>query len=161
MYEMHVIISYQQVIFTDLINFYKFFNNMYFTHVILSLGSNVGRYSKMKSGYQRITLKLNVANFFLINNSTKTIRATPVNQINCKIWKSTHEIRLQSESKSCIQFGSTQNNPRIQATQVLRLIHEKNPVVSAPVSCVCCVVVAVGYYCSLSVCKQKVQTIMS
>ena len=91
---MHVIISYQQVIFTDLINFYKFFNNMYFTHVILSLGSNVGRYSKMKSGYQRITLKLNVANFFLINNSTKTIRATPVNQINCKIWKSTHEIRL-------------------------------------------------------------------
>ena len=44
MYEMHVIISHQQVIFTGLISFYKFFNDMYFTHVILLLGSNVGRY---------------------------------------------------------------------------------------------------------------------
>ena len=41
---MHVIISHQQVIFTDLISFYKFFNNMYFTHVIFLLGSNVGSY---------------------------------------------------------------------------------------------------------------------
>ena len=38
---MHVIISHQQVIF-----FYKFFNDMYFTHVIFLLGSNVGRYSQ-------------------------------------------------------------------------------------------------------------------
>ena len=41
---MHVIISHQQVIFTNLISFYKFFNDMYFTHVIFLLGSNVGRY---------------------------------------------------------------------------------------------------------------------
>ena len=41
---MHVIISHQQVIFTGLISFYKFFNNMYFTQVIFLLGSNVGRY---------------------------------------------------------------------------------------------------------------------
>ena len=41
---MHVIISHQQVIFTGLISFYKFFNDMYFTHVIFLLGSNVGRY---------------------------------------------------------------------------------------------------------------------
>ena len=38
MYEMHVIISHQQVIFPGLISFYKFFNDMYFTHVILLLG---------------------------------------------------------------------------------------------------------------------------
>ena len=41
---MHVIISHQQVIFTGLISFYKFFNDMYFTHVILLLRSKVGRY---------------------------------------------------------------------------------------------------------------------
>ena len=41
---MHVIISHQQVIFTGLISFYKFFNDIYFTHVIFLLGSNVGRY---------------------------------------------------------------------------------------------------------------------
>ena len=41
---MHMIISHQQVIFTGLISFYKFFNDMYFTHVIFLLGSNVGRY---------------------------------------------------------------------------------------------------------------------
>ena len=41
---MYVIISHQQVIFTGLISFYKFFNDMYFTHVILLLGSNAGRY---------------------------------------------------------------------------------------------------------------------
>ena len=34
---MHVIISHQQ----GLINFYKFFNDMYFAHTILLLGSNV------------------------------------------------------------------------------------------------------------------------
>ena len=55
---MHVIISHQQVIFTCLISFYKFFNDMYFTHVIFLLGSNVGRYPKMKSGYHRTTLHL-------------------------------------------------------------------------------------------------------
>ena len=44
MYEIYVIISYQEVIFTGLISFYKFFNDMYFTHVILLLGSNVGGY---------------------------------------------------------------------------------------------------------------------
>ena len=49
---MHVIISLQQVIFTCLISFYKCFNNMYFTYVILLSGSNAGRYS----GYQRTTL---------------------------------------------------------------------------------------------------------
>ena len=41
---MHVIISHQQVIFPGLISFYKFFNDMYFTHVILLLRSKVGRY---------------------------------------------------------------------------------------------------------------------
>ena len=55
---MHVIISHQQVIFTGLISFYKFFNDIYFTHVILSLRSNVGRYPKMKSGYQKTTPNL-------------------------------------------------------------------------------------------------------
>ena len=55
---MHVIISHQQVIFTCLISFYKFFNDMYFIHVIFLLGSNVGRYPKMKSGYHRTTLHL-------------------------------------------------------------------------------------------------------
>ena len=35
---MHVIISHQQVIFTNLISFYKFFNDIYFTHVIFLLG---------------------------------------------------------------------------------------------------------------------------
>ena len=53
---MYVIISYQQVIFTGLISFYNFFNDMYFTHVISLLESNVGRYPKMKSGYHRTTL---------------------------------------------------------------------------------------------------------
>ena len=38
---MHVIIFYQIVIFSRLINFYKFFNDMYFAHTILLLGSNV------------------------------------------------------------------------------------------------------------------------
>lgn len=52
---MHVIISHQQVIFTGLISFYKFFNDMYFTHVIFLLGSNVSGYPKMKSGYHRTT----------------------------------------------------------------------------------------------------------
>ena len=52
---MHVIISQQQVIFTGLISFYKFFNDMRFTHVIFLLGSNVGRYPKMKSEYHRTT----------------------------------------------------------------------------------------------------------
>ena len=52
MYEMHVIISHQQVIFTDLISFYKFFNDMYFTHVILLLGQMwVG--TQNKEWYQR------------------------------------------------------------------------------------------------------------
>ena len=41
---MHVIISDQQVIFSGLISFYKIFNDMYFTHVIFLLRSNVGRY---------------------------------------------------------------------------------------------------------------------
>ena len=41
---MYVIISHQQVIFPNLISFYKFFNDMYFTHVILLLRSKVGRY---------------------------------------------------------------------------------------------------------------------
>ena len=41
---MYMIISHQQVIFTDLISFYKFFNDMHFTHIIFLLGSNVGRY---------------------------------------------------------------------------------------------------------------------
>ena len=41
---MRVIISHQQVIFTSLISFYKFFNDIYLTHVIFLLGSNVGRY---------------------------------------------------------------------------------------------------------------------
>ena len=41
----------------DLINFYKFFNNMYFTHVILSLGSNVGKYSQNEEWVQRTTLE--------------------------------------------------------------------------------------------------------
>ena len=41
---MHMIISHKQVIFTDLISFYKFFNDIYFTHVIFLLGLNVGRY---------------------------------------------------------------------------------------------------------------------
>ena len=55
MYEIHVIISHQQVIFTGLISFYKFCSDMYFTHVIFLLGSNVGRYPKMNSGYHRTT----------------------------------------------------------------------------------------------------------
>ena len=38
---MHVIIFYQIVIFSRLINFYKFFNDMYFIHTILLLESNV------------------------------------------------------------------------------------------------------------------------
>ena len=46
MYEIHVIISHQQVIFTGLISFYKFFNDMYFTYIILLMRSNVGRYLK-------------------------------------------------------------------------------------------------------------------
>ena len=41
---MHVIIFHQQVIFTYLISFYKCFNDMYFTHVILLLRSNTSRY---------------------------------------------------------------------------------------------------------------------
>ena len=53
---MHVIIFHQQVIFTYLISFYKCFNDMYFTHVILLLRSNTSRYPKMKNGYQRTTL---------------------------------------------------------------------------------------------------------
>ena len=38
---MHVIIFHQIVLFSRLINFYKFFNDMYFTHAILLLQSNV------------------------------------------------------------------------------------------------------------------------
>ena len=50
---MHVIISHQQVIFT--ISFYKFFNDMYFTHVIFLLGQMWVGTPKMKSGYHRTT----------------------------------------------------------------------------------------------------------
>lgn len=55
MYEMHVIISHQYVIFIDLISFCKFFNDIHFTRVILLLGSNVGRYPKINSGYLKTT----------------------------------------------------------------------------------------------------------
>ena len=59
---MHVIIFQQQVI--DLISFYKFFNDTYFTHVIFLLGSTHVIFlwgqmsvvtSKIKSGYHRTT----------------------------------------------------------------------------------------------------------
>ena len=33
-----------------LIGFYKFFNDIHFTHVILLLGSNMDKYPKIKSG---------------------------------------------------------------------------------------------------------------
>ena len=35
---MHVIIFHQQIIFIGLISFYKFFNDICFTHVIFLLG---------------------------------------------------------------------------------------------------------------------------
>ena len=53
---MYVIIPHQQVI--SFTSFYKFLNDMYFTHIIILLGSNVDRYPKMKSGYHRTTLNL-------------------------------------------------------------------------------------------------------
>ena len=53
---MHVIIFYQIVIFSRLINFYKFFNDIYFTHVILLLES------KYPNG--RMGTKISFYNFF-------------------------------------------------------------------------------------------------
>ena len=47
---MHVILSHQLVTFIGLISFYfYFFNDMHFTHDILLVGSNVGRYRKIKN----------------------------------------------------------------------------------------------------------------
>ena len=66
---MNVLISHQLVMFTYLITifffFYQwamftyltsnFFNLIHFIHVILLVGSNVGRYPKINNGYQRTT----------------------------------------------------------------------------------------------------------